>query len=123
MKELLRTNDMVKLSWLEALLADKDGEALCDRLLEIGVPAGAVQDTAQVLAHPHTAHRAMIAETDDGYRGWGDPIKMSRTPGGTRHRPPRFAQQGREILDDFGFSAEEIEALAEEGVLVEKRRR
>lgn len=108
---------------LVGLLAERDGEALSARLLEIGVPAGAVQDTEQVLAHPHTAHREMVAETEDGYRGWGDPIKLSRTPGSVRHRPPRFAEHGRNILGEFGFSDEEIEALAAEGVLVEERRR
>ena len=107
---------------LAELLAEHDGEALCARLLEIGVPAGAVQNTEQVLAHPHTGHRGMVAE-HDGYRGWGNPIKMSRTPGQVRRRPPRFAQHGREVLAEFGFSGEEIEALAGEGVLVETRRR
>ena len=107
---------------LNGLLAETDGEALCERLLAIGVPAGAVEDTAGVMAHPHTAHRGMVAALD-GYRGWGDPIKLSRTPGALERRPPRFGQHGREILGEFGFSEEEIAGLAADGVLVETRRK
>ncbi len=116
------TNKAALTEILGELLADRDGEELCARLLRIGVPAGAVQDTAHVMAHPHTHHRGMAAALD-GYRGWGDPIKFSRTPGELRRRPPRFAEHGRELLAEFGFSGEEIEALAADRVLVETRRK
>ncbi|MEM9682998.1 MAG: CaiB/BaiF CoA-transferase family protein [Pseudomonadota bacterium] len=103
------------------LLADKEGEAVCQALLEIGVPAGPVLDTAQVMSSAHTKHRGMAAELD-WYKGTGIPIKFSRTPGAVRSTPPKFGVHGREVLDDHGFSQEEIEKLAEAGVLVEKRR-
>jgi formyl-CoA transferase len=107
---------------LEALLAEVDGVELCDRLLEIGVPAGPILDVAQLLEHPHTRHREMLAELGD-YRGWGLPIKFSRTPGEVRRRPPKFGAEGREILAESGFTDEEIAELAENGVIVEERRR
>ena len=40
-------------------------------------------DRHQALAAPHTEHREMVTELG-WYRGLGTPIKMSRTPGGTR---------------------------------------
>jgi crotonobetainyl-CoA:carnitine CoA-transferase CaiB-like acyl-CoA transferase len=107
---------------LEVLLADQDGEALCTRLLAAGVPAGPVRDVAQVWSDGHTHHRGMAAEVGD-YRGWGLPIKLSRTPGKVRRPPPRYGVHGREILAEFGFSPDEIENLAASGVLVEQRRR
>jgi crotonobetainyl-CoA:carnitine CoA-transferase CaiB-like acyl-CoA transferase len=107
---------------LEALLADQDGEALCTRLLAAGVPAGPVRDVAQVWSDGHTHHRGMAAEVGD-YRGWGLPIKFSRTPGKIRRPPPRYGVHGREILAEFGFGADEIDHLATSGVLVEHRRR
>ena len=107
---------------LAALLADQDGEALCQRLLAAGVPAGPVRDVAQVWSDAHTRHRGMAAE-QDGYRGFGLPIKLSRTPGRVARTPPRFGAHGREILEQFGFAAAEIEGLIAAGVVLEQRRR
>ena len=107
---------------LEPGLLEVDGEDLCRRLLAAGVPAGPVRDVEQVMTAPHTLHRGMAAEFG-AYRGWGPPIKLSRTPGSIRRRPPRYGEHGREILAEFGFSEAEIEGLAEAGALVEARRR
>ena len=107
---------------LEGLLAAIDGEALCQRLLDKGVPAGPVLNLEQVMTHPQTQHREMDLR-QGGYRGWGIPIKFSRTPGGLRREPPAFGVHGREILAEFGFTDEEIASLAETGVLVEQRRK
>ena len=107
---------------LRRLFAGQDGEALCERLLAVGVPAGPVRDMAQVWNDDHTRHRAMAAEAD-GYRGWGVPIKFSRTPGAIARQPPRFGADGRAILEGAGFEAAEIERLIDTGVVVETRRR
>ena len=107
---------------LQDLLKDRDGEALCAKLLSIGVPAGPVRNLEQVMTHPHTLHRGMAAK-EDGYEGWGIPIKFSRTPGSIARKPPKFGAHGREILAGFGFGEAEIEELADQGVLVEQRRR
>jgi formyl-CoA transferase len=107
---------------LAALLADRDGEELCRRLLAAGVPAGAVRDVAQVWADEHTRHRGMAAELP-GYKGWGVPIRMSRTPGKIRRTPPRFGEHGRALLAEIGLTEEEIAGLFEAGVVLERRRR
>jgi crotonobetainyl-CoA:carnitine CoA-transferase CaiB-like acyl-CoA transferase len=101
-------------------LEDVDGHKLCDDLLAIGVPAGPVQDTAQVMAHPHTEHRQMVMRDGD-YRGFGTPIKLSRTPGGMRRKPPRFGEHGREVLREVGYSDAEIESLLADAVVMETR--
>jgi formyl-CoA transferase len=103
---------------LEALLANHDGKALCQRLLAEGVPAGPVLDIAEVMNEPHTRHRKMAVERD-GYRATGVPIKLSRTPGAVKRLPPRFGADGRAVLAEAGFSEAEIEALATAGILVE----
>lgn len=107
---------------LEAELAVHDGTALCERLLEIGVPAGPVLDVAQLLQHPHTEHRGMHLEAD-GYGGWGDPIKFSRSTSRLRHKPPAYGAHSRDILSEAGFSETETEALLEAGAVLEARRR
>jgi len=107
---------------LGSLMADVDGEELCQRLLKAGVPAGPVLDTGQVMTAEHTKHRRMAAELD-WYQGAGIPIKFSRTPGDIRRTPPKFGEHGREVLGEAGFSEDEIETLAAAGVLVEQRRK
>lgn len=107
---------------LESELVRRDGEEVCRLLMESGVPAGPVLDTAQMYDHPHTKHREMAVSIDE-YRMTGIPIKFSRTPGSIRSKPPKFGVHGREVLAEIGYDAEEIEALVGDGILVEERRR
>jgi crotonobetainyl-CoA:carnitine CoA-transferase CaiB-like acyl-CoA transferase len=107
---------------LATFLVDHDGEELCKRLLAAGVPAGPVREVAEVWADAHTRHRAMAAEIG-AYRGWGLPIKFSRTPGAIARPPPRYGAHGREVLRESGYSDAEIDALARAEVLLEQRRR
>lgn len=107
---------------LNARFADEDGDALTRRLLAAGLPAGPVLYVDEAMAADHTAHRRMVTELG-AYRGLGTPIKLSRTPGGTRSAPPRFNEHGEAVLRARGFSDAEIAALARDGVLVRERRR
>ncbi|MEM7024328.1 MAG: CaiB/BaiF CoA-transferase family protein [Pseudomonadota bacterium] len=107
---------------LRGLLAEQDGEALCQRLLKVGIPAGPVRDVAQVWSDPHTQHRSMAAEVGD-YKGWGVPIKFSRTPGSIDRPPPRYGAHAREVLAEFGFNDDQIDRLVASGAVLEKRRR
>ena len=107
---------------LAAAFAEHDGNELALRLIRGGVPAGPVLPVDEATAAPHTAHREMVTELD-WYRGVGTPIKLSRTPGGTRRPPPKFAQDGAEVLAQHGYSADEIAALERDGVVHTKRRR
>ena len=107
---------------LSTRFADEDGHELTRRMLAIGLPAGPVLYVDEAMAADHTTHRKMVTELG-AYRGLGTPIKLSRTPGGTRSAPPRFNEHGEAVLRARGFSDAEIAALAREGVLVQKRRR
>ena len=106
---------------LKAAFADADGHAIALRLIRGGVPAGPVLWVDEATEAPHTAHREMVTELGE-YKGLGTPIKLSRTPGGTRAAPPRFGEHGAAILAAHGYSAEEIAGLQESGVVLTKRR-
>lgn len=106
---------------IQETIGDKDGRALCDRLLAAGLPAGPVLHIDEVVAAPHTAARAMIAEIG-WYRGLNTPIKFGRTPGGARTAPPRFGADSEAILAAHGLSQQEIAALKEQGVVLTQRR-
>ena len=107
---------------LTAAFAAHDGHIIAETLLRAGVPAGPVLAVDEAAAAPHTAAREMVTELD-GYRGLGTPIKLSRTPGGTRRRPPRFAEHTEEVLGEHGFSRADVAALLHEGVLHTVRRK
>ncbi|WP_353212878.1 CaiB/BaiF CoA-transferase family protein [Rhodovarius sp.] len=106
---------------LDDRFATEDGFELCPRMLAAGLPAGPVTHVDQALAAEHTAHREMVTELGD-FRALGTPIKMSRTPGGTRSAPPKFGENTASVLAANGFSAEEIEQLQADGIVMDKRR-
>ena len=122
-----RTNQdrLVNRAALEAILAEvfanEDGEALATRLLRAGVPAGPVRPVDAAVGSAHAAHREMDASLD-GFRALGTPVKLSRTPGGLRRKPPRFGEHADEVLGERGFSAEEVAGLRAAGVLADRRR-
>jgi hypothetical protein len=87
---------------LNARFADEDGHELIRWMLASGLPAGPVLNIDEAMAADHTAHRKMVTKLG-AYRGLGTPIKLSRTPGGTRSAPPRFNEHGEAsswLLDD-----------------------
>ncbi|MGH7043476.1 MAG: CaiB/BaiF CoA transferase family protein [Acetobacteraceae bacterium] len=107
---------------LQAAFAESDGKEIALRLIRAGVPAGPVLWVDEAATAPHTAHRNMVTELG-WYRGLGTPIKLSRTPGGTRAVPPRFGEHGADILVQHGFTPAEIAALQAAGVVLTERRR
>ncbi|MEO0393080.1 MAG: CaiB/BaiF CoA-transferase family protein [Pseudomonadota bacterium] len=102
---------------LEARLADKNAETICQELMAVGVPAGPVNDIPTVVDHPHTLARDMRIDIDD-YRGLGNPVKFSRTPAQMTRKPPRFGQDTRAVLAELGYSEQEIQAMIDAGAAV-----
>ena len=105
---------------IESSLAGVDGNELYPRLLRAGLASGPIYNTEQVVNHPHTKHRKLRVEKD-WYKMTGTPIKMSRTPGELRMLPPKFGQHTKEILQEAGFSDEQIDGLLDRQVVLEKR--
>lgn len=106
---------------IESSLMRIDGSEIADRLAKAGLAAGAIHDTAQVVDHAHTKHREMVIE-DGWYKMTGTPIKLSRTPGSVRHKPPKFGEHTEQILNEFDFTEQEIqELLAAETILKQRQ--
>ena len=116
------TNRQELTAELESVLVKLDGEEVCQRLLSGGIPAGPILDTAQAMHAEHTRHRGMAVEKD-WYRCVGTPIKFSRTPGQINSLPPQFSEHYQVVLEQHGFTGEELKALIEQGIVVEKRRK
>jgi len=104
---------------LEGILVNFDSEDLTQKLLQKGVPAGAVSTVQDALQHPQTIAREMVVELD-GYRGTGIPIKLSRTPGNIQSRPPQYGENNAEILKEAGYSAGEIAIFKKMQITLDK---
>jgi len=80
-----------------------------------GVPCGPINSIGEMAADPQTLARDMVVELDHPRAGrtraLGLPIKFSATPGRVARPAPCYGEHTREVLGEFGFSAEEIEAL------------
>ena len=105
---------------LVAALSGHDAAAICRRLMEAGVPAGKVAGVDEVLSAAHTRHREMVVELG-GYRGAGNPVKLSRTPAAFERTPPRLGQDTRAVLAELGYDAAQIDAMLEAGAAVAER--
>jgi len=87
-----------------------------------GIPCGAVRDVGEVLADPQLAARHMVERVDHATLGpisvTGVPVKLSETPGAVRSAPPTLGQHTEAVLiDDLGYSREEVERLRAEGAI------
>ena len=90
-------------------------------LEDAGVPCGPVNDMLQALADPQTIAREMVVEVEHSSLGnvktIGLPIKFSQTPGKVRTGAPLYGEHTGAVLSAYGFDADEIAALQEEGAV------
>ncbi len=90
-------------------------------LAELEVCFAAVKSLEEILTDPLFIEREMVHKYSGGdgeeKHGFGIPVKLSETPGTLRTPPGKFGEQTRKILQDLGYSAEEIDAFYHDGVL------
>ncbi|MFZ1910286.1 MAG: CoA transferase [Burkholderiales bacterium] len=104
---------------INAKLEHKTVKAWTALLEAEGVPCGPINSIGDMAADPQTLAREMVVELDHPRAGrtraLGLPIKFSATPGCVVRPAPCYGEHTREVLDEFGFSAPEIEALLADG--------
>ena len=81
---------------------------------------GRVQSLSEVLEDPHFRQREMVVEIEgnDGKtsKALGVPVKLSDTPGAIRTPPVDFGESTSEILQELGYTPNEIKQFEEDGV-------
>ena len=106
---------------LSGILSQRTTAAWLEVLEAAGVPAGPVYDVAEMANDPHTKARGMIAKvpaaTGGEFAAIGHPVKYSAASTEIGRGAPLIGEHSREVLAEFGFSAEEIEGLAIDGAL------
>lgn len=89
---------------------------------EVGLPAGPVLDINQMHADPHAIARDMIIDVPHKALGsakaLGMPVKFTGTPVKTDQGAPVYGQHTREVLAEYGFSADEIQAMIDGGAVL-----
>ncbi len=101
---------------LEQAFKPFSAQDLFEKLIAVDVPCGVIHNVVEALAHPHTAHRGMIAEVD-GHRSVASPIKLSRTPASYRSRPQEIGESTVRVLAQAGLDAATIEKLLAAGIV------
>lgn len=101
---------------LEIEFSRFSAQELFELLSKENVPCGVIHDVVQALEHPHTTHREMIAEIDN-YSAIASPIKLSRTPASYRLAPQDIGQSTQKVLQEYGYTCDEIANLREKMVI------
>jgi formyl-CoA transferase len=92
---------------------------ICDRL---DIPATPIYAMEDLPAHPQL--QAVKLFTDDVHPDVGairyvrPPVKFSKTPAKVRHQARRLGQDTRAILSELGYSASQVDALAQQGAIL-----
>ena len=106
---------------LESAMSQRGTQEWMELFLDVGLPAAPIHDYAQVCADPHAIARNMVVTmdhpTEGTVRGLGIPIKMSGTPGEIRRPAPLLGAHTDEILQEAGFTDEQISAFRETGAV------
>ncbi len=90
-------------------------------LNEAGVPCGEINNVQQVFENPQVQHLGLAWDVNSQERGKsqlvGQAIKMSGSSASIVMPPPGLGQHTDEILDEFGFSPEDIQNFKDNSVI------
>lgn len=122
-----RTNDLRCRNYesftklMQEYFKDKTEDWLLKRFHQYDIPAASVNTPLEAAAHPQMLARDMIIEIDDPnvgrFKGFGIPIKFSRTPGSIGKASPLLGENTCEVLEELGYTVQEVKNLVEGDVV------
>jgi len=108
-------------SILKAVFATKPRDEWLELLQAEEVPCAPVLDREEVFTHAQVLENELIVEVDHPRAGrlrlMGVPVRLSETPGALDLPAPAFDQHTDEVLRELGYTADEIRALREKGIV------
>lgn len=95
-------------------------------LLSSGIPAGPINNMADVFSDPQVKHLGLVEEVEHSTLGKikqvGSPIRMDNIQGDSIKRaPPVLGEHTNEILLEMGWSPTEVDGLVNRGVVVQAK--
>jgi alpha-methylacyl-CoA racemase len=100
---------------IEAVIKTRTRDEWYDYLVKADVCVGKVYDPEEMVQDPQVLARDMVVEMHHPKHGkvtqFGQPIKLSETPGGPRTPSPYAGEHTDEVLGQLGLSAAEIGTL------------
>ncbi len=107
---------------LNGYLAQDTTENWLARMQEAQLPAGPVNDILQMHQDPQANARDMIVDVEHASVGKvttiGHPVKYSRTPTKVDRAAPVLGQHSREVLSEFGYEPDQIDALVNSNAVI-----
>ena len=106
---------------LESWTASRNKHDVMKAFAGRGIVCGAVLDTSEVLHDPHLRERGTIVDLEHPTRGTFStiisPLRLSDSPVAAK-RAPLYGEHTSDVLQDLaGYTADEIQALRQKGVI------
>jgi len=101
---------------LREVFAGKTRDEWCALMEHTDVCFAPVLTMAEATKHPHNVERGTFVEIDGRWQPAPAP-RFSRTPGQIRNAPVSAGADTREVLQDFGLTADEITQLEQSGAV------
>ena len=100
---------------------ERDSATWIEFFNEAGVPAGEINSIDQVFADPQVQHLKMSedvhSEAIGDFHLVAQAVKLSRTPGTIAVAPPERGEHTDEVLQELGFSPDDIAEMRERNVV------
>jgi crotonobetainyl-CoA:carnitine CoA-transferase CaiB-like acyl-CoA transferase len=109
---------------LEDKLAARTREEWTALLLQADIPAGPINDMADVFADPQVRHCELVETVEHPQLGTlrqvGSPLSLDGAKGQSiRRAPPVLGQHTFEVLREFGYGEQDLRALVAAGAIVQ----
>ena len=101
---------------LEKRLKERNTADWIELLNQAGVPCGPIYSIDQAFADPQARHLGIVQKIGD-VAYLGQPVKLSRTPSHVSSHPPGLGEHTRDVLQELGYGAAEIERLVNQGIV------